>query len=150
MGGAAAARDTIRVDKGSLDGVAAGAVVVSPDGLIGRVGAVTPHTAEVMLITDASVKVACEVDTIDSVRPRGILLGGGEEMLVLGHLRNAGEISARSRVLTSGLGGVFPKGIVVGTLLDVRKDGKGLASEGEVLPAVEFSTLEDVFIRRGK
>ena len=71
-------------------------------------------------------------------------------MLVLGHLRNAGDIPTRSRVLTSGLGGVFPKGIVVGTLLDVRKDGKGLASEGEVLPAVEFSMLEDVFIRRGK
>ncbi|MBR2982791.1 MAG: rod shape-determining protein MreC [Kiritimatiellae bacterium] len=149
-GGAAAARDTIRVDKGTLDGVAVGAVVVSPEGLIGRVDAVSPHTSEIALITDASVKVACEVETIDSVRPRGILLGGGEDMLVLGHLRNAEEIPARSRVLTSGLGGVFPKGLVVGTLLDVRKDGKGLASEGEVQPAVEFSALEDVFIRRGK
>ena len=150
MGGAAAAHDIIRVDKGSLDGVVTGAVVVSPEGLIGRVGMVTPNTSEVVLITDQSVKVACEVETIDSVRPRGILLGGGEEMLVLGHLRHAGDSPARSRVLTSGLGGVFPKGIVVGTLLDVRKDGKGLASEGEVLPAVEFSMLEDVFIRRGK
>jgi rod shape-determining protein MreC len=52
--------------------------------------------------------------------------------------------------LTSGLGGVFPKGLVVGTLLDVRKDDNGLACEGEVQPAVDFSTLEDVFIRRGK
>jgi rod shape-determining protein MreC len=149
-GGAAAARDTVRVDKGSLHGVSAGAVVVSPEGLIGRVGKVTPHTSEVALLTDSSVKVACEIETIDSVRPRGILLGGSEEILVLGHLRNAQEVPSRSRVLTSGLGGVFPKGIVVGTLLDVRKDDNGLACEGEVQPAVDFSTLEDVFIRRGK
>lgn len=150
QGGAAAARDTLRVDKGSGDGVTEGAIVVSPEGLIGRVGAVTLHTSEVMLITDTSVKVACEIETLDTVRPRGILLGGGEDILVLGHLRNAGEVPPRSRVLTSGLGGIFPKGLVVGTLLDVRKDGNGLASEGEVQPAVDFSTLEDVFIRRGK
>ena len=149
-GGAAAVRNTLRVDKGSLNGVERGSVVVSPEGLIGRVGLVTPHTAEITLLTDPSVKVACEIETLDSVRPRGILLGGGEEILVLGYLRNAEEVPSRSRVLTSGLGGVFPKGIVVGTLLDVRKDDKGLACEGEVQPAVDFSTLEDVFIRRGK
>jgi rod shape-determining protein MreC len=149
-GGAAAARDTLRVDKGSLDGIVSGAVVVSPEGLVGRVGAVTAHTSEVMLITDSSVKVACEIETLDAVRPRGILLGGDEEALLIGYLRNAGEVLPRSRVLTSGLGGVFPKGLTVGTLIDVRKDGNNLATEGEVQPAVDFSTLEDVFIRRGK
>lgn len=149
-GGAAAAHDTLRADKGSLDGVVEGAVAVSPEGLVGRVNSVTPHTCEISLITDMSVKVACEIETIDPVRPRGILLGGDEDALRLGYLRNAQEVPARSRVLTSGLGGVFPKGLTVGTLLDVRKDDKGLACEGEVQPAVDFSTLEDVFIRRGK
>jgi rod shape-determining protein MreC len=52
--------------------------------------------------------------------------------------------------VTSGLGGVFPKGLEIGTLLDVRRDEKGLAREGEVLPSVDFSMLEDVFIRREK
>jgi rod shape-determining protein MreC len=149
-GGAAAARDTLRVDKGSLDGVVSGAVVVAPEGLIGRVRSVTLHTSEITLVTDPSVKVACELETLDPVRPRGIMAGGGEEILVLRHLRNAQDVPARTRVLTSGLGGVFPKGIVIGTLLDIRKDGNGLACEGEVQPAVDFSTLEDVFIRRGK
>jgi rod shape-determining protein MreC len=108
------------------------------------------HTSEITLVTDPSVKVACELETLDPVRPRGIMAGGGEEILVLRHLRNAQDVPARTRVLTSGLGGVFPKGIVIGTLLDIRKDGNGLACEGEVQPAVDFSTLEDVFIRRGK
>jgi rod shape-determining protein MreC len=130
--------------------VVEGSVAVSPEGLVGRVNSVTPHTCEISLITDMSVKVACEIETIDPVRPRGILLGGDEDALRLGYLRNAQEVPARSRVLTSGLGGVFPKGLTVGTLLDVRKDDNGLACEGEVQPAVDFSTLEDVFIRRGK
>jgi cell shape-determining protein MreC len=50
-------------------------------------------------------------------------------------------------VLTSGLGGSFPKGIEVGSMLEVQKDGNGPAYKGEVLPRVEYSILEDVFIR---
>jgi len=146
-GAAAGVRRTLRVDRGSLAGVREGAVVVVPEGLVGRVSAVTLHTSEVTLVTDSSVKVACEIVTDRPLKPRGILWGGNEDTLVLRHLTNAEEVPARSRVLTSGQGGVFPRGIEVGTLLDVHKDEKGLACEGEVLPLVEFSALEDVFIR---
>jgi len=146
-GGAVGFRDSLRVDKGSLAGVKAGAIVAVPEGLVGRVTSVTPHTAEVRLITDPSVKVACEIETGGSVRAFGILSGGGEDVLVIRHLKNAESASPRSRVLTSGRGGVFPPGLEIGTLLDVRKDERGLARDGEVLLPVVFSTLEDVFIR---
>lgn len=149
-GGAAGAKKTIRVDKGSIAGVKESAVVVVPEGLVGLVTQVTPHTAEVTLITDPSVKVACEVENQGDLRSRGIIAGGSDDAIVLKHLSNGGEALPRSRVLTSGLGGIFPRGIEVGTLLDVRRDAKGLASEGEVLPNVEYSNLEDVFIRREK
>ena len=149
-GGAAGSRNLIRIGKGSLDGVRKGAAVVAPEGLVGRVASVTPHTAEIALVTDGRVKVACEIETADKVRSHGILGGGSEDSLRLRHLSDAAEVPPRSRVLTSGLGGVFPKGIEVGTLLDVRKDANGIPCEGEVLPAVDFSTLEDVFIRREK
>ena len=148
-GGAAGVHNAVRVDKGSLDGVQMGAVAVVPEGLVGKVTYVTLHTAEVTLITDGLIKVACEVET-EGKRLRGILSGGSEDSLLLRHLSDGAEAPPRSRVLTSGLGGVFPRGIVVGTLLEVRKDAGGLASEGEVLPAVDFSTLEDVFIRCDK
>jgi len=146
-GGAVGSRESLRVDKGSLAGVKAGAIVVIPEGLVGRVASVTPHTADVTLVTDASLKVACEIETRGSGRAFGILSGGGEDALVIRHLKNAESASPHSKVLTSGRGGVFPCGLEVGTLLDVRKDAKGLAREGEVLPPVGFSTLEDVFIR---
>jgi len=147
-GGAVGSRTTLRVDKGSLAGVKAGAVVVVPEGLVGGVSSVTPHTAEVKLITDPSVRVACEIVTGGPTRAFGIVSGGEDDVLAIRHLKNAESASPNSRVLTSGRGGVFPPGLEIGTLLDVRKDARGLVREGEVLPPVGFSTLEDVFIRR--
>mgnify|MGYP003320464965 CR=1 FL=1 len=144
-GGAAAVRHSIRVDRGSLSGVREGAVVVVPEGLVGRVSTVSPHTAEVALLTDPSVRVSCTVESSDGAA-HGILSGGGADSLLLGHLRDAGALRPRSRVVTSGLGGVFPGGIEIGTLLLVTNGVRGV--EGEVLPRVDYSTLEDVFIRR--
>ena len=144
-GGAAGVRSTLRVDKGSLAGVRAGAVVAAPEGLVGQVTTVTPHTSEVTLITDPSIRVACIVEST-SPAATGILSGGTGNVLTLRHLRSAGDIPVRRRVLSSGQGGVFPPGLVVGTLLNVCKDPKGLVRAGEVLPLVDFSALEDVFI----
>lgn len=148
-GGAAGIGNRIRVDKGSMAGVVKGAVVVSPDGLVGRVSDVTPHTAEIALVTEGTVKAACEIET-ESGGLRGILSGGDDDVLVLKHLMGDADVPPRSRVLTSGRGGVFPRGIEVGTLIRVRCDSDGLALEGEVLPSVDYSTLEDVFIRCAK
>ncbi len=147
-GGAAGAAESIRVDKGSLAGIVKDAVVTVPEGLVGRVVSVTPHTSEVRLVTDRRTKVACEVESADSVKMRGIITGGGHDILLMKHLTNVREVPVRSRVLTSGLGGVFPKGIEIGTLLIVTNKMREVA--GEVSPSVDFSTLEDVFIRREK
>ena len=144
----AAGRHVLRTDKGSNAGVAEGAVVTVPEGLVGRVMSVTPHTSEVLLVTDASLKVACEVALPGGDFLRGTLSGGSDERLVLKHILSKAEVPPRSPVFTSGLGGIFPKGIAVGTLLEVRQDQDSPRREGEVLPAVDFSTLKDVFIRR--
>ena len=143
-GGAAGFGDRIRVDKGSLAGVGKGAVVIVPEGLVGRVASVTPHTAEVMLLTDPALKVACEVAAENSRSLSGILSGGGEDGLVLRHLTGTGKVLLRARVFTSGRGGVFPRGIEVGTLLNMTNGVRGVV--GDVLPHVGYSTLEDVFI----
>jgi len=146
-GGAASVRDIVRVDKGSLEGIRKDAVVVVPDGLVGLVTAVTPHTSEVTLVTDLQLKVACEIET--GSRPAsGILSGGSESQLVLRHFGGGGPILPPARVFTSGRGGVFPRGLEVGTLQVLTNDVRGV--KGEVLPRVDYSTLEDVFIRRAK
>ncbi len=144
-GGAAAVRETVRVGQGSLSGIREGAVVAVPRGLVGRVRSVSPHTAEVMLLTDPSVRVSCRVGTRTGGSVHGILTGGGADRMVLGHLGDAQALRPPSKVVTSGLGGVFPKGLAIGTLLLVTNGVRG--AEGEVLPCVDFTTLEDVFIR---
>ena len=146
-GGALGPRRTMRVGKGSLAGVCEGAVVVVPEGLVGRVESVTPHTSEIRLVTDPSIGVGCEVALPGGGTLRGTLAGGTEERLALKHILSAAEVPPRSPVYTSGLGGVYPKGIAVGTLLEVRNDSDSPRREGEVLPAVDFATLRDVFIR---
>ena len=124
-----------------------------PEGLVGQVVAVTPHTSEVLLVTDPSLQVACTVE--GSERIRGILSGGTGDVLLMRHLKAGAEIAPESRVLTSGLGGVFPAGIPVGTFISegngrdaAGRHAGGLEREGKVRPAVDFTLLEDVFIRR--
>ena len=145
-GGASGARQICRVGKGSLAGVKEGAMVAVPDGLVGRVTSVSLKTAEVLLVTDPAFKVACEIEGSGGVR--GISAGGSGERIFLKHLTSAAEVPPRARVLTSGRGGLFPRGLAIGTLLTIHNAAEGRPSPvGEAVPAVDFSTLEDVFIR---
>lgn len=165
-GGVGGVRGMIRVGRGSDHGVKPGAAVAVPEGLVGRVEQVSPRTADVRLVTDPSVKVSCLVETgdPDMAFVGGILEGGGAravradagasvlyvlDPLRVRHLRRRPALPARAKIITSGLGGVFPRGLTAGFLIDGQDvDETQLEREGDVIPAVDFSTLEDVFIRR--
>ena len=147
-GGAAATRNVIRIGKGSLSGIREGAAVAVPKGLVGRVVSVSPHTAEVLLLTDPSIRVSCRIGDAREVSAHGILTGSNSDRMLLGHLSGAEQLRPHAKVVTSGLGGIFPKGIEIGTLLLVTNGVRGV--EGEVLPSVDTATLEDVFIRRDR
>ena len=65
------------------------------------------------------------------------------------HLKRQPRLSAHARIITSGLGGLYPRGLTVGYLIDEQDEGETeLEREGDVLPAVDFPSLENVFIRR--
>lgn len=142
--------ESIRVGRGSLDGVCEGAVVMVPEGLVGQVASVTAHTAEVRLLSDPSLMVHCEVESPIVPKMRGVL-AGGDEMHRLKYLTGAREAAVQSRVLTSGKGGVFPAGLLVGHFVGLRADPvDDTRQEAMVRPAVDFSMIEDVFIRRAQ
>lgn len=143
--GALGVRRVIRLGKGSLAGVRRGAAVAAPGGLVGRVSEVSPHTAEVRLISDPEIKVACEVETaVPGALAFGILSGTR-----LMHLSRDMDFKPRAKITTSGLGGVYPRGLTVGFLVNgAHGDESELEQEGTVAPAVDFSDLEDVFIHR--
>jgi len=156
----------MRLGKGSLAGVKAGAPVAVPEGLVGRVLSVTPHTCDVRLIIDSSMRVSCEIEPPDpSDGPiYGILYGGGAACVAaeadasvlyvvnplrMRHMQRRLDLPPRTKIITSGLGGIFPRGLVVGFLLDGQHvDETRLEREGDVVAAVDFPALENVFIRR--
>lgn len=145
-GGAVPLRNRLRILRGSNDGVMVGAVVITPDGLVGRVESVSAHTAVVATIVDPSVMVACEIVGVGEVPARGVLAGGTEAALKLKYLKATYRPKERSAVVTSGRGGVFPRGIQVGSLIAVEKSRNGRYDDGEVLPKVDFLALEEVFV----
>ena len=161
-GGTAAIWQTLRVARGAADGVRRGDPVVVPDGLVGRVVETTPHTSEVMLISDPNSRVACELEVPSEGfgAIRGILYGGGArpgreptltllyvvEPLRLRYLARDFEPPPRTSVITSGLGQTFPKGLKVGYLLESRVEKNGLTREAMIVPAVDLAGLEEVFI----
>ena len=161
-GGTAAVWQSVRLAKGSSHGVRKGDPVMVPDGVVGRVSDVSPHTCEVMLVTDPNSRVACELETpgegVGVVR--GILYGGGShpanepaltllyvvDPLRLRYLAREFEPAPRTRVVTSGLGQSFPKGLTVGYLLESKLEPNGLSREASVMPAVDMASLDEVFI----
>ena len=135
-GGAVDSGGMIRIDKGALAGVRKNAIVVVPEGLVGKVQSVTSHTAEVMLMTDPRLNASC---VFESRGPKvyGIVSGGSEDRIAISHIAgDAGSLSPGTRVLTSGLGGVFPAGYVIGDYV----------GDGAARPRVDFSSLEDVLV----
>ena len=155
----------LRLGRGFLSGVKPGAVVAVPEGLVGRIGNVTPNTSELRLITDPSMRISCdiELDVPDAGFAHGILSGRGlspvatteTSLLYIGpplRIQNVAQqptLPPRARIITSGLGGVFPRGLLVGFLIDgAHGDETNLEQEGDVEPAVDFLSLENVFIRR--
>ncbi len=135
---------SIIIDKGTDDGVIVGMPVESARGLVGRVFRTTARSAQVVLITDNASSVAAR---LGSSRATGLLKGGGVggsmtiDWIDLKHQIEIGEV-----VLTSGLGGEFPQDMVIGRVSDVERREAELFQSATVQAAVDFESLEIVFI----
>jgi rod shape-determining protein MreC len=131
------------LDKGSVDGVGKGMAVVTPLGAVGQVVAVTARTAKVLLLTDANSGIDV---LVQRTRARGIVSGSLDNGTVMKYVKRSEDIQEGDRLVTSGLDGVFPKGIMVGTVIKVRKQSLGLFQVIEILPAVRLAGTEEVLI----
>lgn len=131
------------LDRGSVDGVSKGMAVVTPLGVVGQVVAVTPRTAKVLLLTDPNSGVDVFVQR---TRARGIVSGSLENGTIMKYVKRTEDIQEGDRLVTAGVDGVFPKGIVVGAVTKVRKEALGLFQSIEVLPAVNLARTEEVLI----
>jgi len=134
---------SVTVDKGERDGVKKGMAVISPAGVIGQILKTAPHYATVLLITDYNSAVD---SIVQRTRAKAIVEGNGENRCQLKYLLRTEEVAVGDAVVTSGLGGNFPKGLMVGEVKKVDKKGHGVFQYAELVPSVDMTELEEVFV----
>ena len=130
------------VNRGSKHGVRANAPVISGNGIVGRVILVTELYSQVQLITNPDASIGA---MLSESRTPGILTGTGDELLTMNYISNILPVKTGEVVLSSGLDGIFPKGIVIGEVV-VSERGNDIFREIKVKPAIDLVRLEEVVI----
>jgi rod shape-determining protein MreC len=134
---------TLILASGESDGLLPGMAVLSNQGVVGKIIAVSPHASRVLLIDDHN----SALDGFDQrSRARGIVAGMVDDGMILKYSDRSQDIRDGDTVVTSGLDGIFPRGLLVGTIKSVRREGPGLFLKVSIAPAVEFKGLEQVLI----
>src|SRR6266850_2564873 len=136
---------SLTIDKGSKDGVLPERAVITPEGLVGRVERCTAHEARVLTLLHHDCAVAVRVGRS---RVDGVLQWefGDRPTLNLLYVSAREDVKKGDWVMTSGLGGIFPEGVRVGTVAKVGIAESGLTKEISVKPAVDFRSLEEVMV----
>lgn len=145
---------TLTLNRGSKDGVAANDPVVGALGLIGKVVSVSPTTSEVLLILDGEGQVSALVRSSAGNGTFGIVQGtykrGGSRLTPEGNLqmlfRREDNVNPGDLVLTAGAGGVYPKDVPIGKVVEIQLDPTGLLKTAFIEPLVNFDTLEEAYI----
>lgn len=142
--------DQIVVDRGSQDGVEVGMPVMSSNGLIGRISEVNPTSSKVVLLTNidqTANQVSSEIIMEEEI-VYGLISGydSSNDRLVMSQITSTIEIEEGELITTSGLGGVIPRGLVIGEVDEVTMDAHGLAQQVYVSPAADFENIRYVTI----
>lgn len=133
---------TLVINKGKADGLEEGLPVVVAEGAVGRILSCAAHQSRVLLVTDASSGVAA---IVQRNRTRGVARGRGD-LLTLDYAVRQADIEAGDHIVTSGMGGVFPKGLPIGQVIRVKPEAYGLFLSVEIAPYVDFDHLEEVLV----
>ena len=132
---------TILIDKGTADGMRVGFPVLSEQGVVGRIIETAWHASQFLLLVDGNSNID---GLIQRSRAQGILQGAGSAGCNLKYISRVEEVLPGDVVLSSGLAGVFPKGLLLGVVTKVSRKGEGLFQKIDVAPAVDFGKLEEV------
>lgn len=139
---------SVLVDRGASHGVHAGNPVITAEGVVGLVTATSSHAAKTMLLLDRQSAID---GIVQRSRARGIVRGRGTDELAFEFVVRGGDVKPGDVVITSGLGGVYPKGLRIGEVVELKDPQGGLLQTAVLKPAVDFGRLEQVFVmlRRG-
>lgn len=133
--------NAIFIGKGADSALTTDLAVITPSGVVGKIIAVFPHSAQVLLVTDPSSGVGC---LLEQGRIQGVLKGAGQGLAQLRYVMNEQAVSVGDMILTSGLDQIYPKGLPVGTV--VRTTDGNIYKEITVKPAAPLDRLETVLV----
>jgi rod shape-determining protein MreC len=134
---------SIIVDKGENSGIQLDMPVVNGRGVVGRIVSISSNYAKALLIIDQNSGVDA---LVQRSRDRGVLKGLSTEACTLNYVVKSSDVQVDDMVVTSGLGGVFPRGLPLGKIVEVRELTGELFNEILVRPSVDFSKLEEVLV----
>lgn len=133
---------TMTIDKGSGDGVANDMAVIAPAGVVGRVIMPSQRAAKVQLLIDRNAAAAA---LVERSRAQGVVVGTGKDRLAMDYVAGAADLVVGDLVVTSGMDGIYPKGLVIGQIESIQRSA-GEYSGVVIRPAVDFSGLEAVLV----
>lgn len=140
--------DGFTINRGSKDGIKKGMVAITAEGLVGQVTSVGSNWSIVQSLCNENIAVAAHV--LSTKESDGIVKGyrGNDEKFLaeITGLSISSKIKEGDAILTSGLGLVYPKGIKIGTVLEVKEDKAAVMKSAIIKPAIDFNTLEQVLI----
>jgi rod shape-determining protein MreC len=134
--------EIIYINRGTHDKVAKGFPVVTHDGMVGQVIHAAPALSQVMLLTDFRSGVDA---LVQRTRASGVVTGRGRDLAALKFLPVGADIQPGDRLISSGMGGVYPKGLIIGAVKDIPANGRQ-TQQVEIQPNVDFSHLEEVLV----
>ena len=138
---------SIIINRGKIDNIKVGDPVISHEGVVGQVINVSPNTSKVLILIDRTSAIDV---FLQQSRARGVIIGGGNELCQLKYILKNNDTKIGDKVLTSGLDGIFPKGLLVGHVADLSPIPSGLFDTIKVMPIVDFTKLEFVTVLKLK
>ena len=137
----------LTIDKGTNVGLELNSAVITEDGLVGYISRVSYNNAQITTVLDPSLQVG---SISSSTREVGISEGNLEfledDLLKLSYLDKNTNIKIGDTIETSGIGGLYPKGIMIGTVTSVLIENHGISKYAVIEPSVDLSTLDHVYI----
>ncbi|MFH1198618.1 MAG: rod shape-determining protein MreC [Candidatus Omnitrophota bacterium] len=133
----------IIVGKGSSSGIKLGMTVMTHLGLVGRIAEVSKYTSKVMLINDPDFAIS---SVIQRSRQQGLVTGALGDFLIMKYLPQNADIKIADLVVSAGLTQEYPKGLIIGTVMEMLEDSSGLSYHCLIKPAVNLSNIEEILI----
>ena len=133
----------LRLNRGSNDGVQVMSPVITHLGLVGYIYRVGPNYSDVLTILDPNNRVDA---LVERTRTHGIVEGVFNYRCTLKYISRTEPIEVGDKLITAGVGGIYPKGVKVGMVTDIDREASGMTLGVEITPSVDFHKLEEVLV----